>query len=373
MLSFLDLHHTQDLDDQQSKNDTVTPLIWNQLLHQMFVPLKLRLSAGQVTWSAEHKVLKTARQELQSKQSKLPQRVSSKRAPMRVMTEPPPNLDELANSPPHTPEEVPPGYQGSSPSTGNRSRDPQPSLFGHSHQLSDTTIDTKFSGEESPCPPERTSLVGVAMSMSPPAMSGTEGLGVHGVDRMSPPPLDLHNGTTAMAHRFSGQSQDYHGTSEGPSYTQYQPLGAPMSEHWNDGRMERKRQNTHQDLNGGLRHGITESGTYHASTTSQPAAPAEALREKSQDSLVTEAQVMDAKSPKPKMELSVEELHQWAVLTHEHSGWPKLRGVRKEYFLKHEKELVDQLRKRDHVSIGVSTPLLYEMYRNNANIEASSS
>ena len=348
VLSFLRTHHDQLSEVECSKQDKVTPLIWTHLLHEMFVKLNIRPTAAQVTWKAENQVLNLARQLLQQKPSMLPARTSSKKAPTRVMTAPTWSMEEPDQSPPRTPEDVPPGYQRSSQGTEHPSQNSWSSPFSHSNKRSDATVYTDPSSPNSPTTAERSSFVQAPMLASPPAMTAAERLGVHDINRMSPPPLDLHNGTTDMTHRFSDPSVNQHGIYGNLSYTQYQPLAASMSDHRNGGRIERQRQSTHQDSNGDPRHGSVESGLYYASTSPQPAATVEAPQESSQDSLVTEAQVTHAKSPKPKKELSVEELHEWAEMTHEHAGWPKL--LRKEHFLKHEKELVDQLRKRDHVS-----------------------
>ena len=347
-LSFLSTHHNQLSEVECSKQDGVTPLIWTHLLHEMFVKLNIRPTAAQVTWKAENQVLNLAKEVLQQKPSMLLARTSSKKAPIRVMTAPTRTMEEPDQSPPRTPEDVPPGYQRSSQATEHPSQDSWSSPFSHSNKRSDATVHTDPSSPNSPTPAEPSSFVQAPMLASPPAMTAAEGFGVHGINRMSPPPLDLHNGTADLAHRFSNQSTNHYGIFGNTFYTQYQPLAAPTSDHRNGGRIERQRQSIHQDLSGNPRHGSVESGIYYGSTSPQPAATVEAPQESSQDSLVTEAQVTHARSPKPKKELSVEELHEWAKSTHEHAGWPKL--LRKEHFLKHEKELVDQLRKRDHVS-----------------------
>ena len=355
VLSFLDIHHTRVLDDEQSKNDTVTPLIWSQLLHQMFVPLKLRPNAAQVAWLADNKVLKLARQDLQRKMPNLPERTSSIKGPTRVGTEAIFVPEELSQSPPQTPEEVPPGYQGSSPSTGPHSHDPQSSPFGHSHQLSDTTIGSNSSGQDSPCPPERRSLVGIAMSTSPPATYGTEGLGLRGMDTVSSVPIDLQNGTGHNGNQIPGRPTRISTFPTQSIHNQYQVPVRTRIDPQDSGRIERERQSTHQHYASDLGRLPTVDNTHpDTANSSSISASYESPQAQSEHPVTSEARLVQSKPTKPKIRLSVDELHQWALLTHKQSGWPM--WMRKEHVVQHERELVDQLRKRDHVSIGAVAP-----------------
>ncbi|KAL9108230.1 MAG: hypothetical protein Q9227_006968 [Pyrenula ochraceoflavens] len=332
-----------ELESRKAIQDHVTPIIWAELLRYMFKPASRRLSAIQVLDYSEE-IVKKAEQKLRSPPTRsetapamVTSAVSSAESPPRTPPQIPPEYREENDSlhpawpsnypftpqqstqkPSYIPDLHHPGLMQSPDSLKARGSPPAASkgreslLFSETNRISTVADEYSYKGLPSPTSAE-------------PMEYTTQGIlptvaGNHNLD------LTAHQSVYAMPHSADTQQE---------TTTEWQ---APLLQR-SVGMTEPRYHKKLPSGSSGLERQHPSSGIAELPNDGDPKGK-ERANEEHQPSKVTEG--------KPRKELSVKDLNNWAEMTRASSS-PFFRT--KEYPLPFEAELLVELKQRDHIFV----------------------